>query len=37
MSMSRCDKCDCILDTDGMSYLGGKADDWLFMRKRRSR
>jgi hypothetical protein len=32
------DRCfDGILDTDGMTYLGGKADDWLFMRKRRSR
>lgn len=24
-----------VMHTEGMSYLGGKADDWLFMRKRR--
>lgn len=31
---------DCfnrIMDTDGLTYLGGKADDWLFMRKPRRR
>lgn len=31
---------DCfnrIIDTDDMTYLGGKADDWLFMRKPRRR